>query len=93
MIERIEGLVSLVAALTRAGITGLRANLPLTARMLVVAAVGGVAVHQLNLSDPVFVIASTGDATTLVAQLIRAQAQVSLDLMTLGRDIFAFVWF
>jgi hypothetical protein len=49
-------------------------------------------VQLLNDITPSTALGGTGDMTALVVDLLRMQAQVSMKLMALGRDAFAFVW-
>jgi hypothetical protein len=61
-------------------------------RIATVVAVGVLGVQLLNDITPSTALGGTGDMTALVVDLLRMQAQVSMKLMALGRDAFAFVW-
>jgi len=92
MLNRISKATRVVAFRAQPADRRVFLNYALIARMVIVAALGVLAVTLLNDIVPSLAVGGTGDATALIVDLLRAQVQISMKLVSIGRDVFAFVW-
>ena len=65
-------------------------SLSLMVRIAVVVAMGTVAVTVLNDASPMVVLGGPGEATVVVSGQLQGLTQLSVKLMSLGREVLAF---